>query len=252
MLDHIDITSILFLDIETVSEKKSFSDLNEDLQHLWHIKAKALTKPADGIFDDEMTAQSYTDRAAIFAEYGKIVCISVGIVTKDPETKQLKARLKSFANDDEKILLEEFVGLLNAKYNNPERFYLCGHNIKEFDVPYICRRMLLNQMSFPRMLDVQGKKPWETKHLLDTLELWKFGDNKNYTSLKTLAAIFGFPSPKDDIDGSQVGGVYWNDEDLPRIATYCEKDVLAVIQLLLKMKLMPILEAEQITFVKPV
>ena len=120
----------------------------------------------------------------------------------------------------------------------PEKFALCGHNIKEFDVPYICRRLLIHQMPAPKMFDIAGKKPWETKHLLDTLELWKFGDNKNYTSIKLLTAVFDIPSPKDDIDGSQVGRVFYEEGDVERIARYCEKDVVAVMQLILKFKLM--------------
>ncbi len=250
MLDHIDISTVLFLDIETVSNKKSYTELSEDMQHLWELKTKGITKVSEEELTEAFVEQTYAEKAAIFAEYGKIVCISVGYVTKDPETGELKARLKSFADHDEKVVLKDFSELLNKKYYNPDRCFLSGHNIKEFDVPYICRRLLINQMTFPKVLDIQGKKPWETKHFLDTLELWKFGDIKNYTSLKTLAGVFGFPSPKDDIDGSQVGGVYWNDDDLNRISVYCEKDVLAVIQLILKMKLLPILEEHQITFVR--
>jgi DNA polymerase elongation subunit (family B) len=142
------------------------------------------------------------------------------------------------------------VDLLQKHFNNPERFAFCGHNIKEFDIPYICRRMLVNQIPFPKMLDISGKKPWETKHLIDTLELWKFGEYKNYTSLKLLTALFGIPSPKDDIDGSQVAGVYWEDKDLERITIYCEKDVLATAQLFLKFKRQPMLKEEQVVFVR--
>ena len=127
--------------------------------------------------------------------------------------------------------------------------FFCGHNIREFDMPYICRRLLINQMALPTSLDIAGKKPWETKHFLDTLELWKFGDYKNYTSLNLLAAVFGFPTPKDDIDGSQVGRVFWEEDDLERIAVYCEKDVLAVIHLLMKYKRMPLIEEDKIVSV---
>jgi DNA polymerase elongation subunit (family B) len=147
-------------------------------------------------------------------------------------------------------LLEDFSLLLDKHFNNPEKFAVCGHNIKEFDVPYICRRMLINQLPLPRLFDISGKKPWETKHLIDTLELWKFGDHKNYTSLRLLTAIFDIPSPKEDIDGSQVGRVYWEDRDLDRIAAYCEKDVLATAQLYLRLHRLPVIQPEQVVTVR--
>jgi DNA polymerase elongation subunit (family B) len=110
---------------------------------------------------------------------------------------------------------------------------LCAHNGKEFDFPYLSRRMMVNGISLPAVLDNAGKKPWEVK-FVDTLELWKFGDYKHYTSLELLAYLFGIPTPKDDIDGSMVAGIYYQEKDLPRIARYCEKDVLTIIRLLLK------------------
>ena len=159
-------------------------------------------------------------------------------------------RLKSFANHMESGLLDDFSELLNKHFSNPEKFAICGHNIKEFDVPYICRRMLINQLPLPRMIDIAGKKPWETKHFLDTLEMWKFGDIKNYTSLRLLTAVFDIPSPKDDMDGSDVAGVYWEERDLDRIATYCEKDVLATVQLYLRLKRLPLLRNDQVIIVR--
>jgi 3'-5' exonuclease len=239
MLDYIDMTNILFLDIETVPGHPQYSDLDETWQSLWKHKARSIVKKTD----EEMTledAASVYDRAGIYAEFGKIICISVGIFVRDKETQALTVRLKSFADDDETVLLKGFADMLNKHYNNPDRHFMCGHNIKEFDIPFICRRMLIHQMPFPRLLDISGKKPWETKHLLDTMELWKFGDGKNYTGVKLLAATFGFPSPKDDIDGSDVARVYYVEKDLPRIAVYCEKDVVAVMQLMLKFKRMPL------------
>src|SRR5690606_16634374 len=148
--------------------------------------------------DDGAFASLYKDRAAIYSEFGKIICISVGIVFRD-KNQRLSLRLKSFADEDEAKLLSDFAALLNQYYKNPDRQFICGHNIKEFDVPYICRRMVVHQIVHPGMLQLHGKKPWETKHLLDTLELWKFGDAKSFTSLKLLAAVLGFPSPKDDM-----------------------------------------------------
>lgn len=238
MLDFIDITNVLFLDIETVPGNAQYSDLDETWQYLWKHKAKSILKKYDEEVTDEDATACY-DRAGIYAEFGKIICISVGIFRRDKETKELSVRLKSFADDDESVLLREFSELLNKHYSLPDRHFLCGHNIKEFDIPYICRRLLVNQLPSPALLNISGKKPWETKHLLDTMELWKFGDNKSFTSVKLLAAIFGFPSPKDDIDGSDVARVYYEEKDLPRIARYCEKDVVAVMQLMLKFKRMP-------------
>ena len=248
MIDRLDIAHVLFLDIETVSGKPTYDDLDETFKALWKLKCRGILKKYDEEITDEEAAAAYLDKAGIFAEFGKIVCISVGIVRRDKD-KNLSVRLKSFANDDEKILLEEFSALVNQYYDNPTKHGFCGHNIREFDIPYICRRMVVNQLPFPNTLNLSGKKPWETKHLIDTLELWKFGDYKHYTSLKLLAAVLGFPSPKDDIDGSNVGRVYWEEQDLERIAVYCEKDVLATVQLYLRYRLMPLIEQEQVIHV---
>ena len=251
MVEHIDATKVLFLDIETVSGEAHYNELNEDFKALWAHKARSVLRRYDDPdpINEEDLAAAYQDRAAIFAEFGKIVCISVGVLYRDREDQQLKIRLKSYASDDEAELLTGFSELLQQYYNDPNRFGICGHNIKEFDIPYICRRMVVNKLPFPRLLDIAGKKPWETKHLIDTLELWKFGDRKSFTSLKLLAAVLGFPSPKDDIDGSMVGQVYWQEKDLNRIAHYCEKDVLATTQLFLRYQLKPLLEEEQVLHV---
>ncbi len=249
MLEHLDMANILFLDIETVSNKATYEELPESLQSLWKSKTKSVLRKYDEPITEEEVRETYEQRAAIFAEYGKIVCISVGIVIKDKKTGALNLRLKSFADDNEKKLLVQFSELINQYYYNLTKHYFCGHNLKEFDIPYICRRIVINQLPMPRPLDISGKKPWETKHLLDTLEMWKFGDFKNYTSLKLLTAILGIPSPKDDIDGSEVGRVYWQEKDLARIATYCEKDVLAVVQLLRKYRNEELLPEENIIFV---
>lgn len=248
MFNQFNMGNILFLDIETVSQSPNYKDLDETFKGLWKLKAKSvLRKPIEEITEEEFE-DSYNDRAGIFAEFGKIVCISVGLIHLERSTNQMTLRLKSYANDDEKVLLEQFSALLQQFYFNPAKHALCGHNIKEFDIPYICRRMLINGLHLPTPLQIAGKKPWETKHLLDTLEFWKFGDYKNYTSLKLLAGVFNIPSPKDDIDGSEVGRVYWEEKDLQRIATYCEKDVLATTQLFLKYHLRPLLKDEQVLF----
>lgn len=250
MIEQIDIANVLFLDIETVPGHPDYEELDDEMRELWYTKSRSIArKSADEMAEDE-AAEMYFDRAGIYAEFGKIICISVGIVRRHKEDNRLYVRLKSFASEDEAEVLSEFSKLINQYYKDPNQYYLCGHNIKEFDIPYICRRMVVNQLDFPEPLNISGKKPWETKHLLDTMEMWKFGDIKNYTSLRLLAAILGFPSPKDDMDGSEVGSVFWEEKDLDRIAHYCEKDVLATVQLFLRYKRMPILEEDQVQHVK--
>ena len=243
MYDRIPLSSILFLDIECVSGEANFEELNPTMQHLWADKAPRIMR-VDELSEAEI-AQVYTDKAAIYAEFGKIVCISVGILTEKEGTTEI--RVKSFADPDERVLLEDFAALLTQ--NEKKLNHFCGHNIKEFDIPYIGRRMLLNRMSLPQLLDLRGKKPWETKHLIDTMEMWSFGDRKNYTSLKLLAALFGVPSPKDDIDGSQVGRVFWEENDLERIAIYCEKDVVATTNVFLAMTGRQLIGPDQVLYV---
>lgn len=227
MLSDIQLQDLLVLDIETVSQYASFSELDEDWQELWTKKAGALSNP-------EVNASLLYERAAIYAEFGKIVCIGLGIFTAHNDHYAL--RVKAIYGHDEKALLTEFAELLNTRFNNA-RHRLVAHNGKEFDFPYICRRMLINGIPIPSILDVAGKKPWEIRHI-DTMELWKFGDYKNYTSLNVLAKCFGIPSPKDDIDGSLVGHTYWQLKDLERIAVYCKKDIVTTARLLMKYKLL--------------
>ncbi|MDX1939351.1 MAG: 3'-5' exonuclease [Saprospiraceae bacterium] len=250
MLDQIDIANVLFLDIETVPGQPDYEELDDEMRELWYTKSRSITRKSEDELAEEEAAALYFERAGIFAEFGKIICISVGIVHRSREDNRLRLRLKSFAGEDETEVLQEFTKLINQYYYDTNKNYLCGHNIKEFDIPYICRRMIVNQLDFPDPLNIAGKKPWETKHLLDTLELWKFGDNKNFTSLRLLAALLGFPSPKDDMDGSQVGSVFWEEKDLERIAHYCEKDVLATVQLFLRYRRMPLLQEDQVQHIK--
>ncbi len=215
--------NILFLDIETVPEVEDFNDLPVEKQELFAIKTEYQRK-------DELSPEDFYERAGIWAEFGKIICISVGYFTSF-NTSNRKFRVTSFFGDEVKIL-EEFKNLLNNHFSKPQHL-LCGHNSKEFDFPYIARRMIINQIELPEKLNLFGKKPWEIAHL-DTMELWKFGDYKHYTSLKLLTSILGVPSPKDDIDGSQVNAVFYKEKDVDRIVTYCEKDTIAVAQLLLR------------------
>ena len=226
MLHHIQLEDILFLDIETVPQYPDFHQLDETTQYLWEQKAASLCK------DGQTPADIYR-RAGIYAEFGKIVCISLGFIYQLPD-HQLAFRLKSCFSDDEPKLLKDFSEII-TRFGHQRNMMLCAHNGKEFDFPYIARRMLVNGIALPAVLDIAGKKPWEVS-FLDTMELWRFGDYKCYTSLKVLTHIFGIPSPKDDIDGSQVADVYWQEKNLPRIVRYCEKDVLAIAQLMLRYK----------------
>lgn len=237
MLKDLKLNNVFVIDIETVPQKENFDELPPHLQDLWELKSRYQRK-------DGQTASEFYDRAGIWAEFGKIVCISVGIYHL--ERKQIHLRVRSFAHHDETILLKQFINLLNKQTKNLQ---LCAHNGKEFDFPYLCRRMLINGLPIPTQLQLAGKKTWEIHHL-DTMELWKFGDYKNYTSLNLLAAIFDLPTPKNDIDGSQVKEVYYQQKDLARIAKYCQNDVVTTAQLLLRFKGLSIITQENITLVK--
>ncbi len=235
-LQKVDLEKILFLDIETVPGVWKFEDLDEKAAELYLSKNKYIQE-RDGLSNDQVY-----EKAGVFAEFGKIVCISCGIVADKSTGKEI--RLKSFYGDDEKELLLDFAKMLNNHYNTPYHI-LCGHNAKEFDFPYIARRMLINGIDLPETLDIAGKKPWEIAHL-DTMELWKFGDYKHYTSLSLLCHIFDVPTPKDDISGADVGKVYYEENDLERIVAYCHKDVVALIQVFLKMRNESLVKEENI------
>jgi len=238
MLYSINPDHVLFLDIETVPEVSLFSELPGKKQVLWDKKST--------FFRKEESAEEVYQRAGIYAEFGKIVCISVGMTFQKEGTSNI--RMHSFYGDEEVKLLQEFINLLHKLSKKPE-IRLCAHNGKEFDFPYLARRILIQGLSLPPMLNVAGKKPWEVP-FLDTLELWKFGDYKHYTSLELLADLFGIPTPKDDLDGSQVCNAYWTDHDLLRIVKYCEKDVLTVAQLFLRFQGRPLIKEDNISFGK--
>lgn len=236
MLKHLKLEDVLVLDIETVSGVKSYEDMSPDMQKLWGFKATSIQRRLDE--EDRLPVdEAYIENAGIYAEFGKIVCISVGVFRKDKDSGGYHFHVKSYFGHDERQLLMEFATLIEKHYNNPKKHYICGHNIKEFDVPYICRRMIINNLPLPDALDLPGKKPWELAHLLDTMTLWKFGDYKSYTSLKLLCGVFGIPTPKDDIDGSEVGKTYWNEGDVDRIEVYCKKDVVATARVLVRFML---------------
>ncbi|MEL0455211.1 3'-5' exonuclease [Flavobacteriaceae bacterium SZ-1-7] len=224
MISKLNLENILFLDIETVPEAQYFSDLDDATKALWEQKSEYQRK-------DEFTAEEFYERAGIWAEFGKIICISVGYFALSNDLKNF--RVTSFYGDEIKIL-KDFKNLLISHFSHPKHL-LCAHNGKEFDFPYIARRMIIHNIELPYKLNLFGKKPWEVPHL-DTLELWKFGDYKTYTSLKLLTHVLGIPSPKDDIDGSEVYSVFYEENDIDRIINYCEKDTIAVAQIFLRLR----------------
>ena len=238
MLKNLDLRKVLFLDIETVPEEEKYNDLSSYRQSLWEQKTAYQRK-------DDVTPDEFYQKAGIWAEFGKIVCISVGFFDIE-EPRLNNFRIKSFSGDEENLLIE--FKTLCDDYFFLNNHLLCAHNGKEFDFPFIARRMVIHKIELPNVLQLYGKKPWEIPHL-DTLQLWKFGDYKHYTSLKLLAEIFGIPSPKDDIDGSQVADVFYREKNLQRIVRYCEKDVLTLAQVFLTFLRKPLLKDNQITWV---
>lgn len=237
MLKKIDLEHILFLDLETVPEFEQFQELDETTRQLWELKTQYQRK-------DEFSPEEFYDRAGIWAEFGKIICISVGYFNF--KGKERKFRVTSFSGE-EKNILTEFKNLLITHFSRPQHI-LCAHNGKEFDFPFLARRMIINRIDLPAKLNLFGKKPWEVPHL-DTMELWKFGDYKTYTSLKLMAHVLDIPSPKDDIDGSQVRNVYYEGKDIDRIIQYCEKDTITVAQIFLRLRNESILEETEILLI---
>ncbi|MBU6324191.1 MAG: 3'-5' exonuclease [Bacteroidetes bacterium] len=233
-LRNTDLSKVLVLDIETVSAQRDFASLDSEWQHLWSLKARNVAK--------EQTPEEAYERAGIYSEFARVICISVGIF--QPYNQHYRFRVTSFYGHDEHDVLQRFADLLHRRFHGKD-FILCAHNGKEFDFPFLARRMTIQGIRLPLLLDMGGKKPWEIQHL-DTMELWKFGDFKNYTSLALLAKALSIPTPKDDIDGSQVGRVYYEEQNLERIKTYCQKDVFTVAQILLRMRGEPCIPAEDV------
>ncbi len=237
MLEQYHLQGILFLDIETVPQTASFDELSETGQALWEKKSARFRQ-------ESQTAKDVYAKAGIYAEFGKVVCISVGMMTN--KSDRYGFRIKSFYGHDEYRLLADFCQMLE-KFNAREHAYLCAHNGRDFDFPFIIRRLLINALAIPDLLNVVGKKPWEVP-FLDTLELWKFGDHRHYASLDLLAYALDIPTPKDDIDGSMVGEVYYQEDDLERIVRYCEKDTLAVGQLFLRYRGQELIATEDVEY----
>ena len=234
MLTRINLEHVLFLDIETVPQHSDYSHLDDTAKQLWEQKTQYQRK-------DGYSPSEFYERAGIWAEFGKIVCISVGYFKLKGDVRSF--RVTSFHGDEIQIL-KEFKTLLQTHFNKPQHL-LCAHNGKEFDFPYIARRMIIHGITLPFKLNLFGKKPWEVPHL-DTLELWKFGDYKTFTSLKLMAYVLGIPSPKDDIDGSDVRNVYYEEKDIDRIILYCEKDTITVAQIFLKLRNEPLLDEDEV------
>jgi 3'-5' exonuclease len=229
--------NILFLDIETVPQHESFANVPEEWKKLWAKKAELIIRDRE-----KDTPESIYHRAGIYSEFGRIICVSCGIISSTGTGKKLI--LKSFFGEDEKAVLTEFCDMLDRWSADGNR-YLCAHNGKDFDFPYLCRRLIINGMPLPGLLNLAGKKPWEIPHL-DTMEMWKFGDYKHFTSLDLLAQVLGIPTPKDDMDGSMVHEVYWKEKDLSKIVHYCQKDVITAAQIFLRLNNEPLIPADQV------
>lgn len=224
------IKDIFFLDIETVPIVAEHDSLSPAMQSEWARKAKFMKSITD---EQPDPGKLFSEKAGIFSEFAKVVCIGFGSLSLHENV--WKMRLKSLVNDDEKILLQEFCEVLTKFQHHYKDFRFCGHNIKEFDMPFLCRRMVINGIALPDCMNVSGKKPWEVTHL-DTMDMWRFGDHKNFTPLSLLAEVLGIPSPKNDIDGSMVASVYYNENNLARIGKYCLQDVLTSAKVYLRLK----------------
>lgn len=236
MLNQLSLQRFLFIDIETVPELRSYEEMDAETQQLWAKKVERFR------LEGESDSDLYLRRTGILAEFSKVVCITLGYFSEEGGRS---FRLKSFAGNDEPELLSQVKALFDEFYPKSSKAYLTGHNIKEFDVPFLCRRMLINGIELPNLLNVTGKKPWEVNYI-DTLNLWKFGDYKHYTSLKLLCKVLKVPTPKDDMDGSMVGAVYQEENGLERIVNYCQKDVQAVANIILKFRGEPLLQSEEV------
>lgn len=239
-MQNIKLENLLLIDIETVPGQSSYDLLTEEWKVLWQEKTQR------SLPDFTSAAEFYPQRAGVMAEFAKIICISIGYFTHHGD--DLQVRLKSFYGHDEKKLLEDFISTLNKMESKNNKWCFAGHNIKEFDIPFICRRLLVNGITIPVYLDFQNMKPWDT-NTVDTFQYWRFGDFKNYTSLKLLAAALGVPSPKDDIDGSMVAEVYWKENNLERIVTYCQKDVITTGNIILRFKNMELINSNNVVII---
>lgn len=240
LLNNLNLEDLVFFDIETVPQADHFASLPQDLQEIWQMRES--TRAPEGMD----LADWFQEKAGLYAEFGQVICVALGFFVRGREGLQF--RVKTIAYPDERMVLEELIQVLEKHYPSINRHRLCGHNIKSFDIPYLCRRLLIHGMTLPAQLDVAALKPWEIPHL-DTLELWQLGDRRSYVSLRLLAAVFGIPSPKTDIDGSAVGRVFWEDNDLERIAAYCARDVVTTARIVLQLRDRKLLPDESVIVV---
>jgi 3'-5' exonuclease len=231
-----------FIDIETVPAQSEFRLLDPEWQSLWIGK---LSKTMPENFSPDET---YQEKAGIMAEFGRIVCIGSGYFSEDKTTRKALFKVRAVAGEDEKALLTEWIGMVDKFHALFPAFRFVGHNIKEFDVPYICRRLMALGLPLPKYLQISGMKPWET-NLVDTMHQWRFGDTRHYVSLNLLARVLGIPTPKDDIDGSQVQEVFYKDGDLSRIKKYCMKDVITTARVIQRFRGQPPVEEADIVVV---
>jgi len=212
------IEDILFFDVETAAATNNF-DENHELYDAWaydHLR---------NVEDSSELIELYNKTAPLYAEYGRIVTISIGAVRGG------ELIIKSFSNEDEKVLLEEFNDSISKFANN--KTWLCGHNILDFDMPYIMRRCMANGVQLHLLFDTAHLKPWETS-VFDTALLWK-GTAWKKQSLASVIAALGLPSPKDDISGADVSRVFY-EGGIDKIVSYCEKDVFATVNLFRKLR----------------
>jgi len=236
----------LILDIETASMVESYENLHENQKTFWNKKSKRLSYSDQKTLEKGQVKDLYDEKAGIFAEFAMVVCISVGVFTVNKEEAE-SFRIKSLYGDDESKLLNDFADLLNDHFYDKFHHTLAGHNIKEFDIPFLCRRMIINQVNLPNLLRISGAKPWQLPHIMDTMELWKFGDYKNYISLDQMCSVLEIPSPKGNMNGSEVNQAYWNGQ-LEEIKTYCEKDLIATARVLLRLLGNTVLRDDQVVF----
>lgn len=221
------LSSILFIDIETAPVVPDFESLSENMKKLWSAKSQWFrTKETE----NAAPARVFDEKAGIFSEFSKIICISIGSL--NALENEWVLRLKSFTDEAEKTLLNNFFSIISRYAQRQKKLLFCGHNIKEFDLPFICRRSIINGIPLPESLQLQNRKPWDHPHT-DTMELWRFGDIKHFTSLALLAEVLGIPSPKQDMDGSMVGKVFWEEKNISRIADYCMQDVITAARVYL-------------------
>lgn len=244
----INLKDVLFIDIETASMASSYASLTSDLQRLWMQKSRYIherSKDSDQDLDESFASKYFEEKSAIYAEFGKVVCISMGFLNKNADNRRL--RIKSIYGDDEAKILLDFSKLLASHFNDPYSHYLCGHNIREFDIPFLCRRYLVNNITLPNLLQVSGLRPWQVNYLIDTLNMWKFGDYKHYCSLDLLCHVLSIPAPKSDMSGSDVSQAYFHGK-IEEIRHYCERDVVATARLFMRLSSLGTIDDEDVLF----